>query len=172
MTALTLARTEPAGWGLVVPFAPGAIYGDMEPVPKWSIGSPQLRRAGAGTVLCREDRLAAPLFALSYGDGIWMGVLRHAAGAGAGTTVLDRGNVEGGEVLVDRRFDFASLGGVERKGGSTSVPSFPARKDLSPTAPVARHFANTVTGAAAFTRWLRAYAQLRSHLRGERRPRN
>ncbi len=123
MTALTLARTEPAGWGLVVPFAPGAIYGDMEPVPKWSIGGPQLRRAGAGTVLCREDRLAAPMFALSYADGIWMGVLRHAAGAS--TTVSDRGNAEGGEVLVDRRFDFASLGGVERQGRVNLGAFFP-----------------------------------------------
>jgi hypothetical protein len=113
MTWLALARTAPAGWGDVVPFAPGAIYGDSEPVPKWSIGSPELRRGGARTVLCREDRLAAPVFAVSYADGKWMAVLHHAGGAG--TTVADRGRVGGGEVLVDSRFGFAALGGVERE---------------------------------------------------------
>ncbi|HXW80501.1 MAG TPA: hypothetical protein VEJ84_13435 [Acidimicrobiales bacterium] len=111
MTWLALARAEPAGWDNVVPFAPGAIYGDSEPVPKWSIGSPQLRHAGVGRVLCREDRLAAPMFAVNYSDGKWMSVLHHAAGAG--TTVADRGHVAGGETLIDGRFGFASLGGFE-----------------------------------------------------------
>ena len=95
-----------------MPFAPGAIYGDDEPVPKWSIGSPQLRRQGIRQLLCREDRLAAPMMALRYTDGKWMAVFHHASGAA--TTVADRGKVAGGEVLIDRRFDFASLGGVER----------------------------------------------------------
>jgi hypothetical protein len=114
MTSLTLARDEPATWGDVQPFAPGAIYGDAEPVPRWSIGSPQLRRNGAKVVLCREDRLAAPIFAVRYGDGKWS-LVSHEAG-GAATIEADRGLVEGGEVLVDERLAFAALGGMERGG--------------------------------------------------------
>ena len=123
MSSLTLARTEPANWGLVVPFAPGAIYGDDEPVPKWSIGSPQLRRQGIHQLLCREDRLAAPMMALRYTDGKWMAVFHHASGAA--TTVADRGKVAGGEALIDRRFAFASLGGVERHGRASLGAFFP-----------------------------------------------
>jgi hypothetical protein len=123
MTSLTLARSGPAGWEVVVPFAPGAIYGDSEPVPKWSIGSPQLRRSGVRNVLCREDRLAAPMFAVSYADGKWVAVLHHASGAG--TTVADRGKVVGGEVLIDGRFAFAALGGVERRGQVNLGAFFP-----------------------------------------------
>ncbi len=114
MTSLALARRDPASWRDVVPFAPGALYGDSEPVPKWSIGSPQLRHGGARHVLCREDRLAAPMFALRYPDGIWMAVL-HATD-GAPTTEADRGAVAGGETLIDERLGFASLGGVALGG--------------------------------------------------------
>jgi hypothetical protein len=123
MTALTLSRSEPSRWDAVVPFAPGAIYGDGEPVPEWCIGSPQLRSHGLVNVLCREDRLAAPMFGLSYADGNWVAVLHHATGAG--TIVADRGNVAGGETLIDRRFGFASLGGIERQGRVALGTFFP-----------------------------------------------
>jgi hypothetical protein len=123
MTGLTLARQEAADWRLVLPFAPGAIYGDGEPVPRWSIGSPQLRREGARHLLCREDRLAAPMFALLYPDGEWMAVLHR--GSDAGTTVADRGKASGGETLVDSRFAFAALGGVERDGRVNAGAFFP-----------------------------------------------
>jgi hypothetical protein len=114
MTALTLARGDPASWRDVVPFAPGALYGDSEPVPTYSIGSPQLRHGNMSHLLCREDRLAAPLFAVRYADGRWMAVLHEASGAS--TTVADRGTVAGGETLIDERFAFVSLGGSERDG--------------------------------------------------------
>ncbi len=114
MTALTLARREPASWRDVVPFAPGVLYGDSEPVPAWTIGSPKLRREGTRHVLCREDRLAVPMFALRYSDGRWMAALHGPTGAG--TTVADRGTMAGGETLIDERFAFASLGGVDRRG--------------------------------------------------------
>jgi hypothetical protein len=114
MTSLTLARNEQTTWGDVQPFAPGAIYGDAEPVPRWSIGSPYMRRNGAKEILCREDRLSAPMFALRYGDGKWASVSHEAAGAA--TIEADRGLVEGGEILVDERLAFASLGGIERDG--------------------------------------------------------
>ena len=114
MSSLTLARTEHTSWGDVQPFAPGAIYGDAEPVPRWSIGSPYLRRNGAKEILCREDRLAAPILALRYGDGKWALVSHEASGAA--TIEADRGLVEGGEILVDERLAFAALGGMERDG--------------------------------------------------------
>jgi hypothetical protein len=114
MTSLTLARDEQATWRDVQPFAPGAIYGDAEPVPRWSIGSPYLRRKGTKYILCREDRLSAPMFALRYGDDKWVMVAHEASGAA--TIEADRGRVEGGEVLVDERFAFAALGGAERDG--------------------------------------------------------
>ena len=113
-TSLSLARDIAADWRHVTPFAPGALYGESEPVPERSIGNPQLRRHGASFVLCREDRLGAPLFAVCYRDGIWAAVLH--ANASASTTVADRGYVAGGESLVDERFAFASLGGVARDG--------------------------------------------------------
>lgn len=114
MTALSMARTKAARWGDVKPFAPGAIYGDSQPVPRLSIGSPQARRMGTRYVLCREDRLAAPLFALRYDDDKWVSVGHE--GTDASTTVADRGPVEGGETLVDERFGFASLGGTSTGG--------------------------------------------------------
>lgn len=112
MSALLLARRFAAGWGEVTPFAPGAVYGDSEPVPPLSAASPQSRRGGAGYVLVREDRLAAPMFAVGYPDGIWMGVF-HCPG-GAQTTVADGDRNAGGDDLVDQRFGFASLGGIDR----------------------------------------------------------
>ncbi len=121
MTSLSVARDEQATWGNVQPFAPGAIYGDAEPVPRWSIGSPQLRRNGAKVVLCREDRLSAPMFAVRYGDGKWASVSHQAAGAV--TIEADRGLVEGGELLVDERLAYAALGGLE-KGGRLYIGAF------------------------------------------------
>ncbi len=153
-----------------MPFAPGAIYGDDEPVPKWSIGSPQLRRQGIRQLLCREDRLAAPMMALRYTDGKWMAVFHHASGAD--TTVADRGKVAGGEALIDRRFDFASLGGVERHGRASLGAFFPGSEGPSLTAPARPPFVNTVIGAGAFIRWPRASGTTtNSHLPGARRPR-
>ena len=123
MTALMLSRSEPSGWDAVLPFAPGAIYGNSEPVPEQSIGSPQLRSRGLLNLLCREDRLAAPMLALSYDDGSWVAVLHHTSGAG--TIVADRGNVAGGETLTDSRFGFASVGGTERQGRVALGAVFP-----------------------------------------------
>ena len=120
-------------------------------------------------LLCREDRLAAPMMALRYTDGKWMAVFHHASGAA--TTAADRGKVAGGEVLVDRRFAFASLGGVERQGRASLGAFFPGRKALSPTAPARPPFVNTAIGAGAFIRWSRASGTVTSsHLPGERRP--
>jgi hypothetical protein len=123
MTSLTLARHDPAGWADVVPFAPGALYGDSEPVPALAVGSPELRRRGTRHFLCREDRLAAPMVALWYPDGDWVAVLHEATGAS--TTVADRGKVAGGETLVDERFGFASLGGLEVEGRAQLGAFFP-----------------------------------------------
>ncbi|HUB72160.1 MAG TPA: hypothetical protein VL984_17190, partial [Acidimicrobiales bacterium] len=114
MTSLGLARNIQMSWREVTPFAPGAIYGDCEPVPQWAIGSPQLRRDGARLVLCREDRLGAPMFAMLYPDGTWVAVLH--TDATATTVVADRGYVGGGEILIDDRLAFASLGGAEEEG--------------------------------------------------------
>jgi hypothetical protein len=141
MTSITLARNSQATWRDVQPFAPGAIYGDAEPVPRWSIGSPYLRRNGLKHILCREDRLAAPVFAVRYGDGTWVSVGHDATGAA--TIAADRGLVEGGEVLVDERFGFAALGGTE-KGGRLYVGAYypgtegPVTYSTGP-APLAQH---------------------------------
>jgi hypothetical protein len=110
MTSLTLARDVEAGWSDVIPFAPGVLYGDAEPVPTLSIGSRHLRRLRLNHLLCREDRLAAPLFAVAYPDRSFLAVLHERPDAS--TTVADGGSEFGGESLTDARFGFASLGGV------------------------------------------------------------
>ena len=113
-TILGLGRPEQRGWEGVVPFAPGALYGDAEPVPSLAIGSPRLRAASERFLLCREDRLAAPLFALGYPDG-WFAALLHEH-TDAATIVADQGEVDGGETLIDARFGFASRGALRRNG--------------------------------------------------------
>ena len=123
MSALFLARHAPALWGEVVPFAPGAVYGDSAPVPQLSFGSPELRRRDARHMFVREDRLAAPMVAVGYQDGVWMAVLHWPDGAS--TTIADTGNKAGGEALIDRRFAFASLGALEVGGRVNLGALFP-----------------------------------------------
>lgn len=113
-TFLGLGRPDAPTWDDVVPFAPGALYGDAEPVPSLSIGSRWLRAVGEHELLCREDRLAAPMFALGYRDG-WFAAMLHEA-TEAATIVADRGEVDGGETLIDERLGCASLGALVREG--------------------------------------------------------
>jgi hypothetical protein len=113
MTSIGLPRNTPTGWSEVTPFAPGAVYGNCEPVPKYAIASPALRRRELRYALCREDRLAAPLFAVRYADGEWLAVLHE--GAEAASTVADSGDIAGGETLIDPLLTFASLGGAARR---------------------------------------------------------
>ena len=112
MTSIGLSRNTPTGWSEVTPFAPGAVYGNCEPVPKYAIASPALRRRELRYALCREDRLAAPLFAVRYADGEWLAVLHE--GTEAASTVADSGDIAGGETLIDPRLTFASLGCAAR----------------------------------------------------------
>lgn len=113
-TSLRLARSTPASWAEVVPFAPGAIYGDAEPVARLSIGGAPERRRGVRNVLVREDRLAAPLFGARYPDGVCIAVLHFQPDAT--TTSFDGADEEGGETLVDERFGVLSLGGTAMRG--------------------------------------------------------
>ena len=59
---------------------------------------PRLCRRGLRYARCREDRLAAPLFAVRYADGEWLAVLHERAEAA--NTVADCGHNAGGETLI------------------------------------------------------------------------
>jgi hypothetical protein len=113
LTSLRVA-IEGVSWTDVEPFAPGLVYGNVEQVPTWSIGSPQARRRGVHWILAREDRMAAPIFSVSLADGRWLAI-RHLAPT-ARTVAADGADVRGG-VLVDERLETASLGGVTASHG-------------------------------------------------------
>lgn len=113
MTSIGLSRNIPTSWSEIMPFAPGAVYGNCEPVPKYAIASPTLRRRAPRYALCREDRLAAPVFSVRYADGEWLAVMHKDAEAA--NTIADSGEVAGGETLIDPRLSFASLGCAARR---------------------------------------------------------
>ncbi|MFE4950144.1 hypothetical protein ACFQ9V_08535 [Leifsonia sp. NPDC056665] len=89
------------------PFLPGVIYGNAAPVPALALGSPTLRAGGLRTLMVREDRAAAPVFALREDDGRWVAVA-HLDPTG-GTIAADGADVQG-DRLVDARLRFGSLG--------------------------------------------------------------
>ncbi|SEB08799.1 hypothetical protein [Leifsonia sp. 21MFCrub1.1] len=89
------------------PFLPGVIYGDAAPVPALALGSPALRAGGLRTLIVREDRAAAPVFALREGDGRWVAVAHLDP---IGETIAADGADLPGERLVDARLLYGSLG--------------------------------------------------------------
>lgn len=108
---LSLRRDDVrAGWADVAVFVPGVAYGDATQVAEGALGGLPARHAGVRAVLVREDRAAAPLFVARYPDGGFVALLHEDVRGG--TTAADCLVPDGGEVLVDERFDFASLGGV------------------------------------------------------------
>lgn len=108
---LTLRRAEwSGGWCDVVPFVPGVTYGDAEAVAAGALGGLPARRAGARAVLVREDRMAAPVLAVAFGDGPRVAIAH--LDPGAATTAADCVAVTGGDLLTDGRLTTAALGGV------------------------------------------------------------
>ena len=108
-TSVSFGTARSGGWSDVEPFAPGVAYGNAEPVAPLAIAGAPVRRSGVATVLIREDRLTAPVFALRYPDGFWIGVLDPAPD---GATVAADGVASGGgESLADERMRFLSVGG-------------------------------------------------------------
>lgn len=101
------------------PFLPGVIYGDALPVPAEALGSPGVRAAGLRSLVVREDRAAAPVFALRAADGTWVGVA-HIDPTG-GTVAADGLDVQGAR-LVDAGLEFGSLGAVaESEAGGVEL---------------------------------------------------
>jgi hypothetical protein len=108
-TSVSVSTARGGGWSDVEPFAPGVAYGNAEPVAPLALAGAPVRRSRVGTVLIREDRLTAPVFALRYPDGFWIGVLDPAPD---GATVAADGVASGGgESLTDERMSFLSVGG-------------------------------------------------------------
>jgi hypothetical protein len=108
-TSVSFSTARSGGWSDVEPFAPGVTYGNAEPVAPLALAGAPVRHSGVGTVLIREDRLTAPVFALRYPDGGWIGVLDPAPD---GATVAADGVVaDGGESVCDERMRFLSVGG-------------------------------------------------------------
>ena len=123
LTSIALYRDADVEWSEVTVFAPGAVYGNCEPVPRRALSHPPLRSRGLRYALCREDRLSAPLFALCYADGEWLAVVHdHVEGT---NTVADAGAVDGGETLIDPRLRFASLGCAHRQDRLETGAWFP-----------------------------------------------
>jgi hypothetical protein len=117
LTSLTLYRRMSLDWAQVEPFIPGVAYGRSGPVPDWSIGSLDSRCRGVRCIIVREDRLAAPLFAIRYPDGRWVAILHLNPSC---ETVAADGLDEYEKVLIDRRLTFGALGGMS-KGGFLEV---------------------------------------------------
>jgi hypothetical protein len=95
---------------------PGVTYGNAAQVAAGALGGLPARRSGVSTVLIREDRMAAPVFASRFADGAWVAVL-HRDAAGATTIARDGDVVDGGETLVDARLRSGSLGGTTTPSG-------------------------------------------------------
>jgi hypothetical protein len=113
-TALVLRTSIPTPWADIEPFCPGVAYGNAESVATLAFAGAPARRQGITAAIVREDRMAAPLMALRGADGEWAAVL-HLGPDGA--TVAADGMVEnGGEVLVDERLRFASIGARRTPG--------------------------------------------------------
>jgi hypothetical protein len=117
LTSLTLARRMPLDWTQVDPFIPGVAYAGSGPVPKWSIGSLDSRRRGVRSIIVREDRMAAPLFAIRYPDGCWVAVLHLDPSC---ETIAADSLHENEKVLIDNSLAFGALGGIS-KGGFLEV---------------------------------------------------
>ena len=118
-TSVAFSTARSGGWSDVEPFAPGVAYGNAEPVAPLALAGAPVRRSGVGTVLIREDRLTAPVFALRYPDGGWIGVLDPAPD---GATVAADGLVaDGGESVCDERMRFLSLGGRPLPGAGLEL---------------------------------------------------
>jgi len=123
-TGVGLAAPSP-GWAPWLPFAPGAVYGDAEPVGDDFIGSPAQRRRGAPAILVREDRLTAPVFALVGRDRPGLSVWDDAPDA---RTVLADGEDREGRPIVDARIRVMSLGAELLPGAAAVAAWWPARE--------------------------------------------
>ncbi len=114
LSAVTLLSDRVLSWVDVDPFAPGMLYGWSEHVTGIAIGGVANYLGGVREVRIREDRLPAPLFGLHFGDGTSITVLDPAPRGD--TTAADAHDVEATAPLIDERFRFGALGGVERDG--------------------------------------------------------
>jgi hypothetical protein len=113
LSAFELISSSPASLETVEPFMPALMYGDNRRLPPGAIGGAALRRAGVTDVLVREDAMPAPLVAARRPDGASVALI-HADPRG-GTVLADTTDMTG-HTLVNRAFDFASLGFRETDG--------------------------------------------------------
>ncbi|BDZ45143.1 hypothetical protein [Naasia aerilata] len=133
-------------WTEAEAFVPGVAYGDAPRVAERALAGRPSRLARVRHCLIREDRMAAPVFALRKPGGAWLGVLHLDPD---GTTIAEDGRTaNGGETLVDPRFAFASLGTVQEADGLTLGVRFPGSEGSSRTAAAASRCFNCPPGAA------------------------
>ena len=114
LSAFELVATDAAGIVDVQPFVPAFMYGDSDLLPDDAVGSRRHGEAGVTDFMIREDAMPAPLVALTDAAGSGL-VLFHCDPAG-GTNQADASDLTG-HTLVDRDFEFASLGIREADDG-------------------------------------------------------
>ncbi len=113
LSGVTFEFTRPTGWTDAQWFAPGVLYGGFANLSANAIGGRAYYRPGGYTVRIREDRLPAPLILAHFDDGSSLAVLNPAPRGG--TTTADANDVLS-VPLVDERFQFGAIGGLERDG--------------------------------------------------------
>jgi hypothetical protein len=109
-------RVDPAiGWRDVAYMAPGALYGDPTFNGDRSPGG--TLNDAARRFLMREDLLAAPLFALSFGNGASVAVLDPAP---RGDTTVEETKLSKA-VMTDAQLQFGALGAWQAKDGAIEL---------------------------------------------------
>ncbi len=103
MSSISLMGRQTVNRDSMVFFAPGMIYGDPANITHNAIGGIETK----ATIIIREDRLPAPLFATMFRDGETICVLDPEP---EGNTTQEDSEDSKAETLIDSRFKFGSLG--------------------------------------------------------------
>jgi len=111
-SAMRLETAATSGWADVDYFAPGALYGDPSGNGESAPGGTLNFRAKR--LEFREDQLGAPLFAMSFRDGHWAGVLDLAP---RGDTTWEETTSPAAKAIIDERMQFGAVGAREKPAG-------------------------------------------------------
>ena len=139
-SAIRLSTAPTVSWSDLDYLAPGVLYGDPFHVADSSPGGSLNYRAKRFEI--REDWLSAPLFAMSFRDGLWAAVLNESP---RGDTTWEETTAPATRPIIDGRIQFGAVGVHEIPGGGVDLGfwfpgttrEFP-RGSQSPSAPLVR----------------------------------
>ena len=139
-SAVRLSTAPTVSWSDLDYLAPGVLYGDPSHVGDSSPGGTLNYRAKRFEI--REDWLSAPLFAMSFRDGLWAAVLDELP---RGDTTWEETTAPATQPIIDGRIQFGAVGVHEIPEGGVDLGFwFPgttrefSRGLRSPPAPVVR----------------------------------